>query len=168
MKRSEIQSTFVNRFSRPRRKPVAPVSVDAVSVVENEVGTLFPASFITFITVHGPIFCPEILDLVVEAQESGPTDFEGWDVAEFLMPSEIPKTHAMYASAGMDSSVIPFATDSSGNLFGFRRSSSTVRLDDAPILFFDHDFCKVRIEAESFDGWLERFLQLKPREPNQP
>jgi hypothetical protein len=106
MTRSDIYSTFVKRFSRPRRKPVAPVSADEVSTVEKEVGTIFPAPFVTFITAHGPVFCPEILDLVVDAQESGSIDFEGWDVAEFLVPSEIPKTHAMYARGGMDGSLM--------------------------------------------------------------
>jgi hypothetical protein len=160
MMRSDIHSAFVKRFSRPRRKPITPVSGDDIFSAEKEVGTIFPASFVAFIASHGPVYTPEILDLVVDAQESGPSDFEGWDVADFIALAEIPKTHAMYAKGGMDDSVVPFASDSSGNIFGFRRTTSDNRLDDAPVLFFDHDFCKVSIEADSFDGWLERFLQL--------
>lgn len=127
---------------------------------EKEAGTIFPAAFVAFIGVHGPVYTPDILDLVVAAQESGSTDFEGWDVAEFFVPSEIPTTHTMYASGGMDGSVIPFARDSSGNVFGFRQTSSSTRPDDMAVLFFDHDFCEVRTEADSFDGWIERFLKL--------
>jgi hypothetical protein len=163
MTRSDIHSTFVKRFSRPRSKPVALVSLSDVYSVEKEAGTIFPASFVAFICAHGPVYTPDILDLVVDGQESGSTKFEGWEVAEFFVPSDIPKTHKMYVSGGMDASLIPFASDSSGNVFGFRRTSSNARPDEAAVLFFDHDFCKVSVEAGSFDSWLEHFLPLKPK-----
>ena len=140
---------------------MAVVSSKDVAAVERALGTLFPTSFVTFITTHGPVFSPGILDLIVDAQESGEAEFSGWDVAEFLSPSEIQSTHSMYSDAGMDASLIPFAQDSAGNVFGFRRIVADTRPDDGPVLFFDHDFCAVRVEAESFDHWLERFLQLR-------
>jgi hypothetical protein len=158
MTRSDIHATFAKRFAKSPRKPVAPVSLDDIHAAEKKVSTVFPASFVAFLSAHGAVYTPEILDLVVAAQESGPKDFEGWDVATFFVPSEIHTTHALYTKGGMNESVIPFASDSSGNVFGFRRSPASA--DDAAVLFFDHDFCEVHVEADSFDGWIERFLTL--------
>jgi hypothetical protein len=158
MTRSEIHAAFAKRFSKPRKEPATVVSPDEIHSVERKVGTVFPASFVAFISACGAVYTPEILDLVVAAQESGQEDFEGWDVAKFFFPPEIPTTHALYVKGGMDDSVIPFASDSSGNVFGFRRSTACA--EEAEVLFFDHDFCEVHVEATTFDGWIARFLKL--------
>jgi len=52
------------------------------------------------------------------------------------------------------------ASDSGGNVFGFRQQRDASRPDDAPLLVFDHDFCKVHIEADSFDSWIASFLTM--------
>ena len=101
------------------------------------------------------------MDELVDAHEAGKPAPDGFDLQEFFSPSEIDETYRMYVSGGMDDSLIPFAMDCSGNVFGFRREKRSERPDDLPILFFDHEYCKVRPEAESFDAWLQKFLLLE-------
>ena len=158
--RSEVHTAFVKRFAFPPLKVPPPVSTDDIHAVEEELQTTFPAAFVSFLVAHGPIFTPDILGVIVDAQEAGART-EAFDVREFFSPAEMTKTYRMYVGGGMDESLIPFAMDSGGSVFGFRRSKSLVRPDDCPVLFFDHDYCRVRAEADSFDQWLSRFVDLK-------
>jgi hypothetical protein len=148
--RSEVHTAFVRRFSFPPLKVPPPVSTDDIHAVEEELQTTLPAAFVSFLVAHGPIFTPDILGVMVDAQEAG-ARIEGFDVREFFSPAEIAKTYLIYVSDGMDESLIPFAMDSGGSVFGFRRSKSLARPDDYPVLFFDHDYCRARSEEYSFD-----------------
>jgi hypothetical protein len=60
--------------------------------------------------------------------------------------------------------------DSMGNVFGFRRGKVEPRPDDAPVLFFDHDFCEIHEEAASIYAWLTSFVRLQQEstEPGAP
>lgn len=128
--------------------------------VESALETSFPQAYISFVTSHGPLFTPGILPKLVAAREAGRPAPEGFDVSEFFAPAEILETHRLYVSGGMDNSIIPFAMDNSGNVFGFRKAIRLERPDDLGVLFFDHDFCEVRSAADSFDAWLQGFLVL--------
>jgi hypothetical protein len=52
-----------------------------------------------------------------------------------------------------------------GNMIGFRRQSDVT--DDAPVVFFDHDFVTVQDLAPSFDAFLLWYLDnlksIKPK-----
>jgi hypothetical protein len=85
--------------------------------------TTFPRSYISFVSLYGPLFTPDILKKLVDAREAGKPAPQGFDVHEFFSPPEIIETHRMYVSGGMDDSLIPFAMDCSGNVFGFRKES---------------------------------------------
>ncbi|QYM77722.1 SMI1/KNR4 family protein [Horticoccus luteus] len=162
MKRGQVHRAFVEQFSFPPLERPAPVTHSALLAVEESLTTTFPSSYLSFLVEHGPIFTPDILPLMVAAHEvGGSPEKEGFDVREFFPPAEIVRTYSLYVSGGMDHSLIPFAMDSGGSVFGFRREKIEVRPDDAPVLFFDHDYCQIRPEADSFDAWLEGFLGLK-------
>jgi hypothetical protein len=56
---------------------------------------------------------------------------------------------------------VAFAADGSGSWFAFRRlSGAASRPDDAPVWLFDLEVGQPAVEAESFDGWVGRFLAL--------
>jgi len=66
----------------------------------------------------------------------------------------------------MPDDIIGVASDCMGNMIGFRRQAETS--DDAPVVFFDHDFVEVSELARSFDEFLSWYLdhlkgQLSPR-----
>lgn len=159
MTRTEIHSEFVRCFGSADRK--AAVFPEALRAVEEKMKVGFPASYRSFITTYGSLATPDIITLMVAAHESGGPDIEGFDVARFFSPTEIVEAHSSYAGAGMDSSLVPIAIDAAGNLFGFRREERRSPPDDAPVYFFDHDFCELRPEADSFDAWLAHYLPLK-------
>jgi hypothetical protein len=159
MKRSDIHSEFLSRFGSP--EPRESVSSDALHAVEEKLQISFPDAYRTFIASIGTLATPDILGLMVDAHESDGPDIAGFDVARFFSPSEILETHTSYSGAGMDSSLVPVAIDSAGNVFGFRREDIASRRDDCSVWFFDHDFCKLEHEADSFDAWLEHYFPLK-------
>jgi hypothetical protein len=161
MKRAEIHYTFAKHFAMPRMKPVAPITDADLSAVEETLKTALPVSYISFATTQGPLFTPNILHELVAAREADRAAPDGFDVQEFFTPTEIVETHGLYVSGGMDDSLIPFAMDGSGNLFGFHKIENCQRPDDLPVLLFDHDYCEVNLQADSFDTWLQAFLQLR-------
>jgi hypothetical protein len=161
MNRTDLHAAFAQHFSSPPMKASTRITEADLRAVEATLKTTFPRSYISFATTHGPLFTPDILHKLVDAREAGRPAPEGFDVQEFFSPSEILDTHRMYVSGGMDDSVVPFAMDSGGNVFGFPREERMDRPDDIPVLIFDHDYCKVCEEADSFDTWLEGFLLLE-------
>lgn len=56
----------------------------------------------------------------------------------------------------MPDDIIGVASDCMGNIIGFRRQ--TEPSEDAPVVFFDHDFVEVYELAPSFDEFLTWYL----------
>lgn len=83
------------------------------------------------------------------------------DIQNFLSPAEIVETTNTYWAAGMDDWLIAVASDCMGNVFGFRKTDTDGRPEDATVIVFDHDFCKTSEEASGFDVWLEFFIRIK-------
>jgi len=156
----QIHHSFVLRFSKPRSTPVQPVTADELYQVEQGLKVTFPAAYVAFLTEYGPIFTPSVLDLVTGGESEQAPKGAGPDVRKFFTPQEISETHRLYTTGGMEAWGVPFATDSMGNLFGFKREELEPRPDDCPVLFFDHDFCKIRQQAAAFDTWLASYLEL--------
>ena len=158
--RADIHSAFAHRFSFPRMNEVAPVTVEALGAIERELKTTFPSSYVSFILKHGPLFTPAISEALGDCEVCVPPEEEVFVVREFLTPTEIVRDYRICTEGGMPDWLIPFAMDFGGNLFGFRREEKHPRPDDAPVMVFDHDYCEIRPDAESFDEWLEYFLTL--------
>lgn len=161
MTRSDLHTAFAIRFSAARPKPVVIITETDLLAVEALLKITLPQSYISFVTAHGPLFTPRILIKLVDAHEAGRPTPGGSDVQEFFSPPEIFETHQLYVSGGMDDSVVPFAMDSGGSIFGFQRVEALERPDDLPVLFFDHDYCEVRVASASFDTWIGSFLLIE-------
>lgn len=158
--REEIHGSFVRRFSIPRPVPAASVSDADLHRVEKELRITFPSSYFAFITQYGPVFTPDVLGLVTGGDSEQVPEGASFDVREFFDPDAIIETHRLYASAGMADWLAPIAMDSMGDVFGFTRNEQHPRPDDCAVHFFDHEFCKIYQEADSFDTWLGSFLRL--------
>jgi len=161
MTRSEIHAAFVSRFASPRMTPAHGVTKRDLEAVEAALRTTLPTSYVSFVTAHGPVFTPAILHELVAAREAGRSAPSGFEVQEFILPAEIAEAHRLYVSGGMDDSLVPFATDAGGSVFGFQRGERSPRPDDLPVLFFDHDFCEIDEVADSFDAWLAGYLRIE-------
>ena len=152
MNRDDLYQRFAKRFhSGERPRPVTAADIEAAEVA---LGVLWPESYRKFTLACGALYCPSILDLIVE-REPGYSD-----VQQFLTPAEsaLETRRWQLEPAG---GCLAFASDCSGNWFAFRNlPASPSRPDDATVWLFDHENDEVTEEATTFDEWLERFLSL--------
>jgi hypothetical protein len=153
MTRSEIQQAFVRRFCPAR--PEVPVFASDLDQAEERLGVLFPIAYREFATTYGVVSAPILLDLIVKNEASL------WDIRSFFSASECADTTEMCRSGGMSARLVAFASDSMGNIFCFDQGDLlNERPDDAPVWFFDHEFCEDSRLSESFDSWLKAYLAL--------
>jgi hypothetical protein len=152
MDRTTVYERFCERFRRGKRP--RPATAAQLDEPEGKLGVVWPESFRRFAETCGPVYCPDLLDLVA-AQRPG---FSA--VQQFLTPKQAATETRRWrlAEAGGGTA---FAADASGNWFVFR--GLPVRLprpDDAPVGLFDLEAGDVAEEVGSFDEWLGRFLAL--------
>jgi hypothetical protein len=157
MTRDQYQSEFVATFAVGSSSPI---TLESLAQVETKLCTRFPSSYISFATKFGAMFTPMILDLVIGGDAKIPPAGASFDVQYFLSVAEIVETTRMYREGGMDDEMIAIASDSMGNVFGFRQQRDSFRHDDLALLIFDHDFCSVDTEADSFDSWIASFVRM--------
>jgi len=148
LSRTAIHEAFVARFHFGKQpEPATDAELDSI---ENALETKLPTAYRQFMTRFGVVHTPRILDEIVERALSHP------DVQDFLSAKEVVECTKMYWSAGMPQHVIGVASDCMGNMIGFQNTHD--RRDDAPVLFFDHDFVEVSEIARSFDEFLAWYL----------
>jgi cell wall assembly regulator SMI1 len=146
--RAEIHEAFVSRFHFGKRgEPATDQQLDAVEAALN---TKLPGAYRQFMGRHGVAYTPSILREVADGKLGHP------DIHEFLEPEQSIEITKMYWSGGMPDDVIGIASDCMGNMIGFHRQSSPS--DDAPVVFFDHDFVEVHELSPSFDEFLAWYL----------
>ncbi|MSU58249.1 MAG: SMI1/KNR4 family protein [Pedosphaera sp.] len=158
MTRAQIHDRFVAEFHDQSR--VTPATLADLATIEQELGTVLPQSYLSFMQEHGAVRTPSLLDLVVN------TEAELWVISNFIAPADVVRDTRGYWSGGMSDDLIGFADDGMGDLFCFRRLPvGTARPDDSPVWFFDHEFCDhIRQLADSFDDWMFSYLKLKRQE----
>jgi hypothetical protein len=147
--RATLHDRFVAKFHFG--DPPTPVNEQALDTVEMELNTRLPDAYRQFMTRHGVLHTPGILEVLPESEVEHP------DIQDFLTPQEIVDNTKGYWSAGMPSEHIGIASDCMGNMIGFHRVLNA--LDDASVMFFDHDYCTVRVLAPSFDDFLRWYVE---------
>ena len=130
--------------------------MDELHLIEKDLGTVFPQSYIDFMLIYGEAYAPSLLGLIVD---------EDADIHDLQNITSIKGTiegTKMYWSGGMPDDLIGFGNNSMGNMFCFKKiNPNSERPDDLPVWFFDHDFNEVSQISESFDSWLESYISLK-------
>ena len=153
--RTRLYADFATRFARdglhgPAR-PCDPLELDRAEIA---LETYLPASYRQFLCTHGPVFVPDLWDIVVE-QKLG-----AHPVREFLAPGQVVNDTRLYWTGGMPKDLVGVAGDFIGNLFGFHRiARNGSRPDDLPVTLFDHDYGRIDPAAPSFDTWLGWYLE---------
>jgi SMI1 / KNR4 family (SUKH-1) len=146
--RADTHNAFVARFHVGERG--APMTDQQIDTIEAALDTKLPAAYRQFMTRYGAVHTPGILDEIADR------NIEHSDVQDFLEPQQAIEDTKLYWSAGMPQGVIGIASDCMGNMIGFHRQSTPT--DDAPVVFFDHDFVEVYELASSFDDFLTWYL----------
>lgn len=106
-------------------------------------------------TSVGKLWTPDILSTVVEMEA------QLHSLQDFLSSSEVIDTTAGWRAIGMPEDLVAFANDAGGNLFCFSRSlCAEKRLEDAPVLFWDHEFNETLEVAPSFMSFLDSYVRM--------
>jgi hypothetical protein len=152
MTRSELHSAFAARFHSGKR--LRPATAAQLDEAEAALGVLWPESYRQFAMTCGAVYAPSLLDLIVE-QKPGFSD-----VQQFLTPRQ-SVTETRRWRLDPEGGCAAFAMDCSGSFLAFRQLAATKpRPDDAGVWLFDHEADEVIEQAQSFDEWVGRFLQL--------
>ena len=159
MTRLQIHDQFVARFGGS--VAFAHYSEEDLRAAEQHLGIFLPESYRAFMVTHGAISSESLLGVIVD------TGAELRDLMSFIPAPEINEVSRSSWSAGMRSELIAFAIDCRGSFFCFSRSDLLgEQPDDAPIWFFDHDYCTDEQIAGSFDLWLTAYLSLPDADPD--
>lgn len=129
------------------------VEQSALVAAERKLGCALPRSFRSAILDYGlPSVTIELLSTICDREVDVP------DVSEFHSPKEIATSTIDWRELGMPRHLIAFASDGSGNQFAFS-TKPTQQIDE--VWFWDHDFEDCDLIANSFENWLQLYVDLK-------
>src|SRR4051794_26316794 len=106
MTRVQIHERFVSEFHDGSR--VTPATLTDLATIEQELGTVLPQSYLSFMQAHGSVRTPSLLDLVVDSEA------ELWAISDFLTPADVVRDTRVYWSGGMSNDLVGFADDGMG------------------------------------------------------
>lgn len=149
--RQLLHRHFIERFQREEMTQA--VSSTAIEQIASTLNVLHPASYRDFLETYGPVYTPDILDLIVLRNARLA------DIQQFQSLEDVIDSSQSIEAKGC----LALATDCSGNLFCFKSLSKTLPApDDAPVWLFDHETGKASKVAKSFDAWLSQYTNLQP------
>lgn len=132
-------------------------SLSDIEKLETELQIKVPTDYGMFLIEHGSLYTPEILDLIVD-QQSDMNDIQNiWTLDQILHDK------ANEWTSNLEEDLMPFASDSMGNIFAFKRSDILTSKMNAPVYFYDHDFDEVRQISNSFKSLIERYNELRKK-----
>ena len=146
---------FVDKWSIPGHPP-EPQTAEMISTLEAEFGVFLPETYCKFMRGVGKLWVPHILSSVVEFEVPLPSLQDFWSSTEAI------ENTRNWRAAGLPLYLVAFANDASGNLFCIdQKLCSPIRLQDAPVMFWDHDFDETSEVAPSLVAFLEQYVRLE-------
>lgn len=139
---------FSQRWSHEDYPPVE-VRTVALEQAEKELGYTYPATYRGAVQAIGLPRPNAALWDAIDARSDLP------HLGDFLTPDEAVEATKDWRPLGYPYDLVPFATDSSGNLLSFRMDDRS----DA-VYIWDHDFGTVEQVAPSFTELLEAYCRL--------
>ena len=125
-----------------------------IEKLEKEFEIHLPNDYKIFLITIGSIWTPDILHLIVDKE------LEMDEVSQFWNTKEIIDDKKNWWTSKVSTDIIPFASDSGGNIFAFLTNDLKQQKETAAIYFYDHDFDTVDKIAESFKDWIDDFNKL--------
>ncbi len=149
--RQQLYRHFIERFHRGE-SPQA-VSSTAIEQIASTLNVILPASYRDFLELYGPVYTPDILDLIVLRNARLA------DIQQFHNTEDVVESSKSIDIKGC----LAFASDCQGNLFCFKGLSNSLPApDDAPVWLLDHETGKTSKVAPTFDAWLSQYTNLQP------
>lgn len=148
--------TFVEKWTHPSYRP-DPVPESALIQLEQNLQSRLPLSYKRFLEEFGPVSTTlSLLSSIVEQS------LAIHNLGEFLAPGDVVEQTRAWQPLGLPADCIAFGVDASGSMFCFTRTPlPDTELDDADVLFFDHDEGTVTPISKSFVDWLRELAQIK-------
>ena len=146
---------FIELWMHPEYPP-SPVTDEGLRSVETRFGFTFPGDYRREVLRWGLVSPTiDLLDAICD----GELDFA--DLSELMNPASMIAATEDWRQMGLPADLVAFASDCGGNLFCF--STDAGETDEAPVVYFDHDFGTTRTVAPSFAEWIEAFCAI-PRD----
>jgi cell wall assembly regulator SMI1 len=143
---------FAEKFNKSdKAKPLTQVDIDKL---EHEFHIFLPIDYKTFLLNFGNVWTPDILDLIVDNES------DIYDVQQFWSIDKIIYDKQNEWTSHVSPEIIPFASDSSGNIFAFLKHDLKSPTETAEIYFYDHDFETVEKISHSFKDWINEYNKL--------
>lgn len=153
---ADIFRAFIEKWTHPDYRP-DPVPESVLIQIEQNLQSRLPLSYKKFLEEFGPVSTTlSLLSSIVEQSLSI------HNLGEFLAPGDVVEQTRAWQPLGLPADCIAFGVDALGNMFCFARAPlSETELDDAGVLFFDHDEGTVTPISESFVDWIRELEQIK-------
>ena len=148
----EIFNKFSTRFDK--NDALEKASESDIENVKKELKIILPNDFKLFLTQYGNIYTPDIIDIIIDKE----IDLN--DVQEFWTTEKIIYDKQNEWTAQLNPDLIPFASDSMGNIFAFLTSDLKEKKESCAVYFFDHDFDTVEKIAPSFSEWIDNYNRI--------
>ncbi len=148
----EIFNKFRTRFNK--NNDLEKASESDIKKLEKDLKIKTPNDFELFLTEYGNIHTPDILDIIVD------NEIDLYDVQEFWTAESIIYDKQNEWTAQLSIDLIPFASDSMGNIFAFLTSDLKEKTESSAIYFFDHDFNTVEKLTGSFSEWIDNYNRI--------
>ena len=128
--------------------PPVPVTLAELEAAEAELVYRYPDTYRSAVLQVGlPRPTADLWDAIGEADLP--------HLGDFLSPKEAVEAAEGWGAAGFPNDLVPFASDSSGNLLAFRKTAA----GDA-VWLWDHDFDTTEQIASSFEGLIAAYCRL--------
>jgi len=147
-----VLQKFASRFNKSSKSK--PISLADINALEKTLDIRFPLYYKEFVQNFGDVFTPDILHLIVSKDLDLHSLQEFWDTESILWD----KKNEWTSKLSVD--LIPFALDSSGNIFAFKTDDIRKEKQTADIYFFDHDFDTIEKISDSFTKWLDAYNRI--------
>lgn len=148
----EIFNKFRTRFDE--NDDLKKASESDIEKLKKELKINIPNDFELFLTEYGNIYSPNILDIIVD------NEIDLYDVQEFWTTERIIYDKKNEWTAQLSTDLIPFASDSMGNIFAFLTSDLKEKKESSSVYFFDHDFGTIEKLTDSFSEWIDNYNRI--------
>lgn len=127
----------------------------SIEGMENTYNIKLPLAYKYLILNYGDIWTPSISKIVVDNDLELNTLIEFWRIENIIED----KTNEWISN--LDENVMPFASDSMGNIFCFKTVDLNADFDNAKIYLYDHNFETIDYIADNFVMFIESYLKIK-------
>jgi len=150
----DLFEQFVKRYNK--KDEIDRQDETQIQKLENEFGIYLPEDYKSFLNNFGSLWTPEILDIIVD------NELDFYDVQDFWDIERIEYDKKNEWTSKLTTDLIPFASDSMGNIFAFKTDEIKAKAEFSSIYFFDHDFDTITKITNSFTEWIEQYNKLQP------